>query len=189
MNGWHITGAVLSWGGLNYMAAICCMMVVWLANNCFMPMVTSGGMATLAVAAYVLPSVLVPVVAIAAVCVTLVALLSVLCSLGTLLQNMLNMPGSVTEGDSCQVAHVGIVNERFYKRVGLVRHRCLCLKFFDGEYSRLHENPNGDVDDLRRPIWVLINGLDFLALLDVIEKHLGCLHCQEWISKQCVVVE
>jgi hypothetical protein len=67
------------------------MMAVWFANNCFITMVTSGGMDALAVAAYVLPNVLVPVVAATAVCVTIVASSSVLCLLGSSLRNMLNM--------------------------------------------------------------------------------------------------
>ena len=66
-------------GGVNAIAAICCMITVWFAANCWIAVATADGTVAV-VGAYVCPIELTPVVAAAAVCVIVVAVSSVVCA-------------------------------------------------------------------------------------------------------------
>ncbi len=59
------TGAAIDWGGLMFMAAMCCMMAVWLADIWLMAAITLAVIVNTVVAAYVLLPVF-PMVAITA---------------------------------------------------------------------------------------------------------------------------
>ncbi len=63
------------------------------------------------------------------------------------------------------------MDESLQARICLVGHGNPCLKFFDWENARLHQETHYNVDDVRWGIWVLSNDLDLLALLCAIKEH------------------
>ncbi len=67
------------------------------------------------------------------------------------------------------------MNECFKAGIHLVWHGIPCLKFFDGENARLHQETNDDVDDVCWGIWLLSDDWNLLALLCAIKKHFRCL--------------